>query len=156
MAVVLLCQQARSRKGDEFITIDGDPVRSWDQRRLYLYERALDRATVTFTVRDLNGLTQERALDLSSLSAADVGAGLLERQIGLFPPLPELEPVIGTLDERGAAALAGLQVGDRVIAIDGQPVKTWQDMVKTVSARPEVSLRLRVQRNGATQEFSVT
>ncbi|OGI59158.1 MAG: RIP metalloprotease RseP [Candidatus Muproteobacteria bacterium RBG_19FT_COMBO_61_10] len=151
-----LAQQAGFRKGDEFITIDGYPVQSWDQRRLYLYERALDRATVTFTVRDLNGLTQERALDLSSLSAADVGAGLLERQIGLFPPLPELEPVIGTLDERGAAALAGLQVGDRVTAIDGQPVKTWQDMVKTVSARPEVSLRLRVQRNGATQEFSVT
>jgi regulator of sigma E protease len=151
-----LAQQAGFRQGDEFIAIDGYKVQSWDQRRLYLYERALDRATVTFTVRALDGLTHERALDLSSLSAADVGAGLLERQIGLFPSLPELEPVIGTLDERGAAAQAGLQVGDRVIAIDGQPVKTWQDMVKTVSARPDVSLRLRVERNGVTQEFSVT
>jgi len=151
-----LAQQAGFREGDEFIAIDGYKVQSWDQRRLYLYERALDRATVTFTVRDLDGLTVERALDLSSLSAADVGAGLLERQIGLFPSLPEVEPVIGTLDERGTAAQAGLQVGDRVIAIDGQPVKTWQDMVKTVSARPDVMLRLRIERNGVTQEFSVT
>lgn len=151
-----LAQQAGFRQGDEFIAIDGHKVQSWDQRRLYLYARALDRATVTFTVRDLDGLTQERVLDLSSLSAADVGAGLLERQVGLFPSLPELEPVIGTLDERGTAAQAGLQVGDRVIAIDGHPVKTWQDMVKTVSAQPDVSLHLRVERNGVTQEFSVT
>ena len=151
-----LAQQAGFREGDEFIAIDGYKVQSWDQRRLYLYERALDRATVIFTVHTPDGLTVERALDLSSLSAADVGAGLLERQIGLFPSLPELEPVIGTLDERGTAAQAGLQVGDRVIAIDGQPVKTWQDMVKTVSARPDVTLRLRIERNGVTQEFSVT
>jgi regulator of sigma E protease len=151
-----LAQQAGFRQGDEFIAIDDHKVQSWDQRRLYLYSRALDRAAVTFTVRDPEGLKQERVLDLSSLSAADVGAGLLERQVGLFPSLPELEPVIGTLDERGAAAQAGLQVGDRVIAIDGYPVKTWQDMVKTVSARPDVSLHLRVERNGVTQEFSVT
>ncbi len=151
-----LAQQAGFRAGDEFVAIDGYKVQSWDQRRLYLYEKALDRATVNFTVRDRDGLTQERALDLSSLSAADVGAGLLERQIGLFPSLPELQPVIGSLDERGAAARAGLQVGDRVTAIDGQPMQTWQDMVKTVSAQPDVSLRLRIERNGVTQEFSVT
>ena len=151
-----LAQQAGFRQGDEFIAIDGHKVQSWDQRRLYLYARALDRVTVTFTVRDLDGLTQERVLDLSSLSAADVGAGLLERRVGLFPSLPELEPVIGTLDARGTAAQSGLQVGDRVIAIDGLPVKTWQDMVKTVSAQPDVSLRLRVERSGVTQEFSVT
>ena len=151
-----LAQQAGFRQGDEFIAIDGYKVQSWDQRRLYLYERALDRATVIFTVRDRDGLTRDRALDLSSLSAADVGAGLLERQIGLFPSLPEVEPVIGSVDERGAAAQAGLKTGDRVIAIDGQPVKTWQEMVKTVSSQPDVSLRLLVERNGVTQEFRVT
>jgi regulator of sigma E protease len=150
-----LAQQAGFRQGDEFIAIDGYKVQSWDQRRLYLYERALDHATVTFTVRGLDGLTHERALDLSSLSAADVGAGLLERHVGLFPSLPALEPVIGTVDKRGSAAEAGLQVGDRVVAIDGHPVKTWQDMVKVVSAKPDVPLRLRVERSGITQEFRV-
>ena len=38
-----LAQQAGFREGDEFIAIDGYKVQSWDQRRLYLYERALDR-----------------------------------------------------------------------------------------------------------------
>jgi regulator of sigma E protease len=151
-----LAEKAGFRQGDTFIAIDNYKVQSWDQRRLYLYERALDRSTVNFTVHDLNGLTQIRVLDLSSLTAADVGAGLLERKIGLFPSLPVLKPVIGNLDERGAAGLAGLKVGDRIMAINGQPVKTWQDMVKTVSARPGVALHMRVDRQGLTQEFVVT
>ena len=151
-----LAQQAGFRAGDEFMAIDDFKVQSWDQRRLYLYEKALDRASVRFTVRDPDGVVHERMLDLSSLSAADVGAGLLERQIGLSPSLPEIAPVIGTLDERGAAAQAGLQVGDRIIAIDGRAVQAWQDMVKEVSARPGEVLRLRVDRNGLKLEISVT
>ena len=150
-----LAQQAGFHPGDEFIAIDGYKVQSWDQRRLYLYEKALDQSIVSFTVRDPDGLIHERELDLSSLSAADVGAGLLERQIGLYPSLPELVPVIGTVDERGVAAQAGLQVGDRIIATDGRTVKTWQEVVKTVSSHPEESLRLRVERNGVIREFSV-
>lgn len=150
-----LAQQAGFHPGDEFIAIDGYKVQSWDQRRLYLYEKALDQSIVSFTVRDPDGLMHERELDLSSLSAADVGAGLLERQIGLYPSLPELVPVIGTVDERGVAAQAGLQVGDRIIATDGRTVKTWQEVVKTVSSHPEESLRLRVERNGVIREFSV-
>lgn len=150
-----LAQQAGFHPGDEFIAIDGYKVQSWDQRRLYLYEKALDQSIVSFTVRDPDGLIHERELDLSSLSAADVGAGLLERQIGLYPSLPELVPVIGTVDERGVAAQAGLQVGDRIIATDGRTVNTWQEVVKTVSSHPEESLRLRVERNGVIREFSV-
>jgi regulator of sigma E protease len=150
-----LAQKAGFRPGDAFIAIDGYKVQSWDQRRLYLYEKALDQSVVIFTVRDQDGLTHKRTLDLSSLSAADVGAGLLERQIGLYPSLPELEPVIGSLDERGVAAQAGLKVGDRIVAIDGHTVKNWQDVVKTVSAKPDSSLRLRVVRNNVIQEFSV-
>ena len=97
-------QRAGFRVGDELLSIDDYKIQSWEQRRLYLYEKALDRATVIFTVRDKDRVTQERVLDMSSLSAADVGAGLLERKIGLSPLLPEPEPVNGSLDERGAAA----------------------------------------------------
>jgi regulator of sigma E protease len=151
-----LAQQAGFRQGDVLLAIDGYKVESWDQRRLYLYEKALDRATVHFTVRDAEGRMHERLLNLSSLTAADVGAGLLERQVGLFPSLPELAPVIGTLEEHGAAAQAGLQVGDRIVAIDGRAVDTWQDTVKAVNAAPGVALRLRIERAGQSLEFSVT
>lgn len=151
-----LAQQAGFEIGDEMLSVDNYKIESWDQRRLYLYERALDRATVRFTVSDKNRLTQERVLDLSSLSAADVGAGLLERQIGLFPLLPEPEPVIGSLEERGAAAQAGIKVGDRIVAIDGRVLNTWKAVVEAISTRAGEPLQIRVQRGEITQDFQVT
>lgn len=151
-----LAQQAGFRQGDVLLAIDGYKVESWDQRRLYLYEKALDRATVNFTVRDTEGRMHERQLNLSSLTAADVGAGLLEKQVGLFPSLPELAPVIGSLEEHGAAATVGMQIGDRIVAIDGRTIETWQDMVKVVSAKPGEMLRLRIDRAGQILELSVT
>ena len=151
-----LAERAGFESGDELLSVDDYKIESWDQRRLYLYERALDRATVRFTVTDKNRLKQDRLLDLSSLSAADVGAGLLERQIGLFPSLPEPEPLIGSLEEKGVAAQAGIKVGDRIVAIDERPVTTWQAVVATISTRAGQTLKVQVERNGSTQEFSIT
>lgn len=150
-----LAERAGFKSGDELLSVDGYKIESWDQRRLYLYERALDRASVQFTVSDKDRIKQERILDLSSLSAADVGAGLLERHIGLFPALPQPEPVIGSVEEKSVAALAGIKVGDRIVAIDDRPVTTWQEAVAAISTRPGETLKIQVDRNGATQEFNI-
>ena len=150
-----IAQQAGFQRGDVLLSVDGYKIESWDQRRLYLYERALDRATVHFRVRATNEVEYERPLDLSSLTAADVGAGLLEKQIGLYPSLPELMPVIGTLEEGGPAAQAGLRIGDRIVAIDGQSIDTWQELVKRISSRPDAILQLRVTRDGRNIDFEI-
>lgn len=149
-------QQAGFRPGDELLKIDGRRVQSWDERRLYLYDKALDRASVRFTVRDVDGMQRERMLDLSSLTPAQVGAGLLEREVGLSPALPELAPVIGSLDVHGAAAQGGLQVGDRITTIDGRPMRVWPDVVAAVSGNPGKSLTIRVERANETREIKIT
>lgn len=150
-----LAQQAGFRSGDELIAIDGRAVQSWDQRRLYLYERALDRATVRIDVRSAEGIRQERLLDLASITAADVGAGLLEREIGMSPAMPELLAILGAVEAGGPAARAGLQAGDRIVAINGRAVRLWQEAVADISNRPDESLRITVDRNGVTREFVV-
>jgi len=149
-------QEAGFKPGDELLTIDGSRVQSWDEHRLYLYARALDRATVHMQVRDTDGVPRDRYLDLSSITPAEVGAGLLERQIGLSVALPEVEPVIGSLDEHGAGAQAGMQVGDLIVAIDGRPVHAWQDVVTTVSSRPGETLKITLRRNGTQRVIAVT
>jgi len=148
-----LAERSGFRPGDEFLTIDTQPVQSWDERRLYLYEKALDRAMVHFEVRDRDGLRQQRTLDLSSLSPADVGAGMVERLIGMSPQLPEVLPVIGFLDGDGPAAKAGLNIGDRILSVNGQSVRTWSDFVSIVSSRPGEPLRFIFQRGAGRQEI---
>ncbi len=57
-------------------------------------------------------------------------------------------PIVGTVLPGEPAARAGLQAGDRILAIDGHRIRYWQDMVDIVSKRPEKTLHLLVKRHG--------
>src|SRR3569832_228284 len=43
---------------------------------------------------------------------------------------------------------AGMKAGDRVVAIDGEPVDDWEDWVAYVRAHPEQVIRTEVVRGG--------
>ncbi|HEX9626045.1 MAG TPA: RIP metalloprotease RseP [Acidiferrobacterales bacterium] len=142
--------------GDEITAIDGKAVASWDQRRLYLFQRALRRDTVEVEVRTADGGGATRRLDLSSMTAGRLSAGMLEKEIGLSGYRPDVPPVIDTVTAGGPAAQAGIEVGDRVLAIDGVPVADWEGFVKIVSASPGRVLRMKVERDGAQRVIEVT
>jgi regulator of sigma E protease len=144
------------QSGDEIRFIDDKPVVTWDQRRLYLYQQALGKKTVVFTVRDSRGALTERPLDLSSLSTARIGAGMLERDIGLSPQLPVILPVIGHVEPGSVAELSGLRVGDRLVSINDQPVPLWKDAVVLIAGRPEQKTALAVERQGKRLTVDVT
>jgi membrane-associated protease RseP (regulator of RpoE activity) len=46
------------------------------------------------------------------------------------------------------AQLAGLAVGDRILAVDGQRFKTWDAQVAYIQARPNTAVDLEVDRHG--------
>jgi len=150
-----LAEQGGFRAGDEMLRVDEHPVQSWDERRLYLYEKALDRGKVRIAVRDADGLLQERTLDFSSVPASKVGAGLLEREIGLRPSLPALAPVIGSIEENSVASRAGFEVGDRILSINGLATALWSEAVEAISARPGELLMVRIDRGGIEKELDV-
>ena len=142
------------RQGDEIVAIDGKRVQSWGQRRLYLFQRALDREIVEVEVRDPSGQIQTRRLDLRELPPSAVDANLLERGVGLIGPI-QILPVVGGIEE-GPAKHAGVQVGDRFVAIEGQPVQSWDDVVALISARAGQPTRVSVERAGQTVTLQVT
>jgi len=150
-----IAAKAGFEAGDEILAIDGHAVQSWGQRRLYLFQRALDRAVVEVEVRDQRQQTHVRRLDLTSLPSAAVDASLLERGIGLYGYLPQILPVIGGMED-GPAKTAGLKVGDRFVSINGKPVHGWDDVVSGISARPDQSTTVVVERDGTQQTVQVT
>ncbi len=64
--------------------------------------------------------------------------------------------VIGDVLDGGAAARAGLLPGDRVLEIDGRPVRYFKDIEDAVRSSPGTELRLRLSRNGKVFESYVT
>ncbi|WP_298592517.1 RIP metalloprotease RseP [uncultured Mitsuokella sp.] len=69
---------------------------------------------------------------------------------------PSTEPVLGKVIEGEAADKAGLQDGDRIIAIDGKPVETWTDLLAAIRNKGGETLSFRVARGGEEVEAQVT
>jgi regulator of sigma E protease len=55
-------------------------------------------------------------------------------------------PVVGSVIANGAAAQAGIAPGDRITALGGRPVKTFEDVVSYVVIRPGETVEVQVQR----------
>ncbi len=77
---------------------------------------------------------------------------------GLFLALgkPVTLPVIGSVLPDSAASRAGLVANDRIVAIDGQPIQTFEDIQRIITVHPAETLPMTVQRDGAEQQLKVT
>lgn len=58
------------------------------------------------------------------------------------------DPVVSEVRDGSAAQVAGVLPGDRMVAIDGAAVTTFEDVRRYVSIRPETQIELTVERNG--------
>ncbi|HXV18436.1 MAG TPA: RIP metalloprotease RseP [Gemmatimonadaceae bacterium] len=68
---------------------------------------------------------------------------------------PYLSTTADSLFAGRPAALAGLQHGDSIVAIEGKSVD-WEGLVTKVSASPGIPLRFDVLRNGQRQTITIT
>ncbi len=150
-----LAAQSGFRVGDEIVAIDGKPNRSWDEHRLYIFNQAFKRSTMTFEVIDTEGEPQVRRIDLAELPLSDINSALLERGIGLVGYIPEVKAVVGRVQVDSPAEAAGFESGDRIVSIDGEPVASWMDIVSLVQNRPGEMLKLTVDRKGQLLNMDV-
>jgi regulator of sigma E protease len=51
---------------------------------------------------------------------------------------------------------SGLQVGDRILAIDGKPVANWSEMTEGILGNPGRRITLTIQRDGRTVQLPIT
>ncbi len=69
---------------------------------------------------------------------------------------PVVQPIVGGVVEDSAAAAAGLKPGDRINAIDGEPIKQFDEIRRLVQLSYDKPLHLDVTRDGAPLELSIT
>ena len=70
---------------------------------------------------------------------------------------PNPAPVLGTVLADNPAAQAGLMANDRILAIDGHPIETWQEMVDVIRTNHgTVPMTMQVDRAGQELTVSVT
>lgn len=64
-------------------------------------------------------------------------------------------PIIGEIDEKGAAKRAGLEPEDKIVAIDGIPVETWTKLAETIHGSGGREMELKVERGEETLTISI-
>jgi regulator of sigma E protease len=75
---------------------------------------------------------------------------------GAQVPLYEQQPVvIGSFSEASVAQKAGVQVGDRIVTIDGKPVDTWDQYSMAILPKAKRSVELGIVRSGKPVEIIV-
>ncbi|MCK3839650.1 MULTISPECIES: sigma E protease regulator RseP [Pseudomonas] len=142
--------------GQEIVSIDGEPTTGWGAVNLQLVRRLGESGTVNVVVRDQDSSAETpRALALDHwLKGADEPDPI--KSLGIRPWRPALPPVLAELDPKGPAQAAGLKTGDRLLALDGQALVDWQQVVDLVRVRPDTRIVLKVEREGAQIDVPVT
>ncbi|MCT8963849.1 sigma E protease regulator RseP [Pseudomonas veronii] len=141
--------------GQEIVSIDGEPTTGWGAVNLQLVRRLGESGTVKVVVREQGSSAEtprELALD-HWLKGADEPDPI--KSLGIRPWRPALPPVLAELDPKGPAQAAGLKTGDRLLALDGQALGDWQQVVDLVRVRPDTKIVLKVERDGAQIDVPV-
>jgi regulator of sigma E protease len=134
--------------GDLVSSVDQRAVATWGNFWFALLSASLGGDDVAVEVTTADGRDAVRDLPgAERIGRLDPGRGFLAG-VGLRSPVPSLPPVLAEVVPGEPAEGAGLRPGDRVLAVDGEPVDAWADLVDAVRSRPGESITLRVARDG--------
>lgn len=136
-------------EGGELVrSVSGHPVVTMSEMRWELIHAILDGRSADLEVQDAHGNISVRRLDTSSIDPEQLESDFF-RRLGLTLHAPSIRPIIGQIKPDSVAARGGVRSGDEVIAIDGQAISTWGDIVAVVRSSPGRSLRFDIRRDAA-------
>lgn len=122
--------------GDVVLAIDGKPIQTWRQLQMATLSAANRKLDVRYRHGD-----QVSEVELVPESQTSYQLGYA----GVAPPIPARVP--GVLPGSPAEA-AGIKSGDVIVAIDGEPVRHFFDVMRMISARPDTPTKVTVERDG--------
>ncbi len=143
------------QKGDEFLSISGKDTPTLEAVRMTLISNIVDQAIVDIRVRQGESLERTLQLDLSNTPIDMISKNLLQ-YLGFTPYRPKLPPVVDKVVSDSAAAIAGVQPGDKILLVDDQVMDDWVAWATYVRSKPEKMMNIVVLRDGIEVELKIT
>ncbi len=139
-----LAAEAKLRQGDLLVSLDGEPVQTWQDAQWHLLESWMAHHPVNVVTRTAQGDSHTHILPMSKLTGEPEGNVL--QQVGISMLMPTIPAVVGEILPDSVAEKSGLQIGDRILKVNNKPVDGWQQFVQWVRANPSQPLRVEYQR----------
>ncbi|WP_419963581.1 sigma E protease regulator RseP [Pantoea vagans] len=147
--------EAQIAPGMELKAVDGIETPDWDAVRMALVGKIGDSSTTLTVARFGEDATQLKQLDLRNWQFEPDKQDPVVA-LGIQPRGPQIETTLAEVQANSPASEAGLQAGDRIVKVDGQPLSQWQTFVTQVRDNPGKSMALEVNRGGESIALTMT
>ena len=151
--------QAGVRGGELVTAINGKPVQGWSDLRWQLVQLSIEKTSAKLELERANaGPSGGKRFSTATIPSSALGADDLEGdfvgKLGLG--LARSQTTLGQVESGGAGQQAGLQPGDRILAVDGKAIADGDAFVNLVRASPAMALNLTLLRAGEQLSVNVT
>lgn len=130
--------------GERVVAVDHKAIQSWSQLRWQLMDRLQTGGEVELTVQNSYGSSSDHYLRLPGSALNPEVDPLVGTGLSLATPAPLIREVVAG----SAGAEAGLQAGDNLLALNGQPILNAAHFVRAIQGLANQTIELEVERHG--------
>ena len=141
---------------DLILSVNGVETRSWERARFTMLEEAVDTEQIILQVQGKDLQIRDKVIDIRGLELLQKDQIDLMRDMGLSSWRPDIPPIIAEVLADGAAQQAGMRPEDKILQLDGIPIVSAGQWVQLIRDNPEKSMQLKVLRDGAEVELTLT
>ncbi|WP_394494318.1 sigma E protease regulator RseP [Shewanella sp. ENK2] len=141
----------------QIVAVSGQKVRNWEEVNLALVGhiggKELDISLVPLSSTTASEKTYTldiRDWQFDPDKESPIGA------MGLGIYRPGIKPIIALVTNGSAAEIAGLQLGDEILKVNGQPYQDWNDFVDVIQTSANKDVNLTIARNNKQLTIIVT
>ena len=146
--------QAGIMPSEQIIKIGDDTIATWQDATFALMS-SLGEQSVPVVVRNENYQEQTKMLNAEGWKLDQQDVPPLS-SLGIVPFRPQATLTIAAITKNSAAELANLQVNDTIIAVNGETISDWQQLVNLITQSANKSLQFSVKRQDSINSVTVT
>lgn len=154
-----IADSAGLKPQQEIIRVDQHLTQSWSSVTLRLITHMGDNDTALITVKPIaknsSAPAESYLLNLDGWQLNALRPDPLS-SLGITPYFPQIPLVIGEISQNSPAANAPLQVGDKLVALNKQTIKSWDTLMSFIIHHPDETISLTIKRHQQTLNLKLT
>ncbi len=140
------------RFGDKIVAVGDTDTSNWESTLVAILGEMVSDGRIGLTLESEDGHRRIATIIVGDDRTRLTEPGVLFDGLGFKPWQPPA--IVGEISDGGAAEAAGLAVGDRITAIDYEPVKNFNELRAVVAPRANQEVMVEYVRDGRAESVN--